>query len=241
METKCKNCMCFYPSPAVGDGCKGTCGQTGNLVVHHREDICDCAKYMELPKIEKIIRTIEKVLKPWVRERDSKFIRAMELVAHIGQLFEQGEFKVFDAVKSASEMKGLVFYGKETVHDISRIWTYHCPWNDDIELFIAITADGKMVKNTFDCSEVKNSNNGRFITEWFDISTQFDECLESISRVRDNCVMKVMVKPTIEVEHNKCVSDIVDSPIAAPHEIKVIANNWDGPVAPQYATIRYPR
>ena len=207
MEKKCKNCMCFYAMPTHGDGSKGTCGQTGDLVVHHREDVCDCASFMELPKVEKIKRTIEKVLKPWIRERDSKFVRAMELVAHIGQLFEAGEFKVFDAVKSASEMKALVFHGKETLHNIDKIWTYHCPWNEDIELFIAITTDGKMVKNTYDDRYIDVTGEGVFMTEWFDTGTQFEECMRIIDLVRDNCIMKSMVMPELETEHNKCVSD----------------------------------
>ena len=224
MEKKCKNCLCFYPAPSHADGSKGTCGQSGELRVHDREDVCDCAKYMILPKVEKIKRTIEKVLKPWIRERDAMFVRAMELVAHIGQLFEDGEFKTFDAVKSASEMKGLVFYGKETLHNIDRIWTYHCPWNEDIELFIAISTDGKMVKNMY--------NDGVFMTEWFDTESQFEKCMEIIDRVRDNCVMKTMVAPVFETEHNKCVSSSEDDGDFNPKSENVSYT---------FTSIRYPR
>lgn len=244
MEKKCKNCLCFYPASTHGDGSKGTCGQSGDLRVHDREDMCDCAKYMELPKVEKIKRTIEKILKPWIRERDSKFVRAMELVAHIGQLFENGEFKPFNAVKSVTEMKNLIFHGMETLHSIERVWTYHCPWDEEIELFIAITSDGKMVKNTYDNTHKDTTGEGIFMTEWFDTEAQFNECMNIIDRVRDNCILKTMVVPTIETEHNKCVSssdDINDGPITNPNTVKSICENWDGPVVPSFMTIRYPR
>ena len=196
MERKCKNCMCFYPAPAHGDGCKGMCDRTGDLVIHHREDTCDCASYIELPKVEKVKRTIEKVLKPWIRERDAMFIRSMELVDHISQLFGQGEFKVFDAVKSAAELKGLVFFGKSTINNIDKIWTYHCPWDDDIELFIAITNDKWLALNTI--------QNNKFLTKWID-TDNIDVCFNIIDAIRDSCIMKIQTISDGEIEYNKCI------------------------------------
>lgn len=182
----------------------GTCGMNGTLTVHNREDLCDCNHFVVLPKKEKIARTIEKLLKPWVRERDAMFVRSMELVAHIGQLFENGEFKVFDAVKSASEMKGLVFFGKDTLHKIDRVWTYQCPWDEDREQFIAITADGKLVTNLwnnhFSCK-------AEFETFFVDIESNFDDCMNVIDRIRENCIMKTKTTSVIETEEHKCVSD----------------------------------
>lgn len=225
METKCKNCMCFSQAYTVGSGEKGTCGQTGDLVVHHRDDDCSCGRFMELPKKEKIIRTINKVLTAWVRERDDKFVRSMELVAHISQLFENGEFKVFDAVKAASEMKGLVFFGKDTLHKIERLYTYHCPWDEEREHFIAFSADGKMVMNNWD------NERKEFITEWFNTDTQFDECMSAIDKIRLNCVTGARVAEIVtESEQNKCVSD----------ETSVIAD-FDGPCVYPFEAIRYPR
>ena len=96
MEKKCKNCMCYSPATHHSDGTKGTCGQSGELLVHDREEFCSCGMFMELPKKEKLIRTIVRDLQAWIRERDAMLVRAMELVCHIGHLFEQGEFKVFD-------------------------------------------------------------------------------------------------------------------------------------------------
>ena len=125
MEKKCKNCMCYSPATHHGDGTKGTCGQSGKLLVHDREEFCSCGMFMELPKKEKLARTIERDLHAWIRERDAMFNRSMELVCHIGHLFEQGEFKVFDVVKSASEMKSLVFFGKPTLTELDKVWTYH--------------------------------------------------------------------------------------------------------------------
>ena len=222
METKCKNCMCFYPATYHSDGSKGTCGKSGELIVHDREDMCDCGFFMELPKVEKITRTIEKVLKAWVRERDEKFVRAMELVAHIGHLFEQGEFKVFDVVKSASEMKGLIFHNASVITSVYKAWTYHCPWNDEIEHFIVLTNNGKLVVNAF--------IDDKFITQWFDVE-DLDLCFNVIDRIRDNCVMKANVIDYVtETEHNKCVSDIDDVKIkAAYHPL-----NFDDTI------IRYP-
>lgn len=204
MEMKCKNCQCFHQAHNVGSGEMGTCGMNGTLTVHNREDLCDCNHFVVLPKKEKIARTIEKLLKPWVRERDAMFVRSMELVAHIGQLFENGEFKVFDAVKSASEMKGLVFFGKDTLHKIDRVWTYQCPWDEDREQFIAITADGKLVTNLwnnhFSCKAV-------FETFFVDIESNFDDCMNVIDRIRENCIMKTKTNSVIETEEHKCVSD----------------------------------
>jgi len=199
MEMKCKNCQCFHQAHTVGSGEMGTCGMNGTLTVHNREDLCDCNHFVVLPKKEKIARTIEKLLKSWVRERDAMFVRSMELVAHIGQLFENGEFKVFDAVKSASEMKGLVFFGKDTLHKIDRVWTYHCPWNEDREQFIAISADGKLVTNTW-------SDEGA-VTSFVDIESNFDDCMNVIDRIRENCIMKTKTNSVIETEEHKCVSD----------------------------------
>ena len=38
MESKCKNCMRYYPAPWHGDGTKGCCNQSGDLKVYSRED-----------------------------------------------------------------------------------------------------------------------------------------------------------------------------------------------------------
>ena len=198
MEKKCKNCMCYNPATYHSDGSKGTCGQSGELLVHDREDICDCGNFMELGKTEKIRRTIEKVLKPWVRERDEKFVRAMELVAHIGHLFEQGEFKTFDAVKSATEMKGLIFHHANVITPIYKVWTYHCPWNEDIEQFIILTENGKMVVNAL--------MGNKFVTQWFDVE-DLELCFAVIDKIRDNCIMKANVTDYVsETESCKCVS-----------------------------------
>lgn len=58
MEKKCKNCMCYSPATHHSDGTKGTCGQSGELLVHDREEFCSCGMFMELPKKEKLVRTI---------------------------------------------------------------------------------------------------------------------------------------------------------------------------------------
>ena len=223
MESKCKNCMCFYPATHHSDGNKGTCGKSGELLVHDREDPCDCGFFMELPKVEKIKRTIEKVLKPWVREREDKFVRAMELVAHIGHLFEQGEFKVFDVVKSASDMKGLIYNGAAVITPIYKVWTYHCPWDDEYEHFIAITDDNKLVVNAF--------IDDKFMTQWFNID-DLELCFSVIDKIRDNCVMRANVVDYItETEYNKCVSD--------GDEWKIKAESH--PINVEDTIIRYPR
>ena len=232
MEKKCKNCMCYNPATYHSDGSKGTCGQSGELLVHDREDICDCGRFMELCKTEKIRRTIEKTLKPWVRERDEKFVRAMELVAHIGHLFEQGEFKTFDAVKSATEMKGLIFHQASVITPIYKVWTYHCPWNEDIEHFIILTENGKMVVNAF--------MGNKFVTQWFNVE-DLDLCFSVIDKIRDNCVMKVNALDFVsETEDCKCVTG--DDVTEIIHPI----NNEDmslPPIPPviNLSSIRYPR
>jgi hypothetical protein len=165
--------MCYSPATHHSDGTKGTCGQSGDLLVHDREEFCSCGMFMELPKKEKLVRTIVRDLHAWIRERDAMFVRSMELVCHIGHLFEQGEFKVFDVVKSASEMKGLVFFGKETLTGLDRVWTYHCPWNDDMEFFIVITQSGKLVVNSW--------MNDKFVFEWFDIEEDFGWIFDLLS------------------------------------------------------------
>ena len=209
METKCKNCMCYHPTTWHADGTKGTCDQGGQLLVHDREHVCDCGCYKEMSKIEKLKRTINRDLYAWVRERDAMFVRSMELVCHIGQLFEKGVFKVFDVVKSASEMKGLVFFGKDTMTAINTVWTYHCPWDDEKEHFIVITQSGKMVVNTWD--------NHNFLFEWFDIEEDFEKCMALIDKIRMNCVTQTLVCDVVtEVEQNKCVSDVSETPIRYP-------------------------
>lgn len=202
MESKCKNCMCFYPSKH-GDGSQGTCGKTGTLVVHNREDICDCSQFIELPKREKIKRTIEKVLKPWIRERDERFKRALEIVGHIGELFERGEFKVLDVVKSASEMKGLIFHGKPVITEVNTVWTYHCPWDEDKEHYILLTEDGNMVLNCW----VDN----KFITNWFNCNDEFNTCMENIDKIRHHCITGYHTSNiVVETEDCKCVTDTME-------------------------------
>lgn len=199
MERKCKNCMCYSPSK-FGDGSQGTCGQSGTLVVHNREDECNCGHFLELPKAEKIRRTIEKVLKPWIRERDDKFKRALEIVGHIGQLFESGEFRVFDVVKSAMDMKGLIFYGKPVITEVKTVWTYHCPWDEEKEHYILLTEDDKMVINCW--------NDGNFITNWFDCDEQFDICMKNIDKIRQHCITGFLTSDAVhETEDCKCVTD----------------------------------
>ena len=232
MEKKCKNCMCFNPATYHSDGSKGTCGQSGDLVVHDREDLCDCACFMELGKSEKIRRTIEKVLKPWIRERDEKFVRAMELVAHIGHLFEHGEFKMFDAVKSARDMKSLIFHNGSVITPIQRLWTYHCPWNYEHEHFIILTENGKLVVNAL--------MNDRFITQWFNVE-DLELCFSVIDKIRDNCVMKANVTDYVsETESCKCVTsndEITDIIHPINHEDEL------PPLPPtiNLSSIRYPR
>jgi hypothetical protein len=203
MENKCKNCMSFSAMSHIGDGMKGCCGRTGDLVVHSREDICNCGMFMEMPKIERLIRRIEFRLHNWVRERDDMFRRSMEIVGHICELFKQGEFKVFDAVKSTCDMKYMMYHGANTEISIHRVWTYHCPWNEDIEHYIAITTDGKMISNIYD-----NTNNiNKFITEIYDIEDDYESCDRLIDRIRDYCVIKAITTTSSEVEINKCVEE----------------------------------
>lgn len=204
MESKCKNCMRYWPMTQYGDGTKGVCGQTGELLVHNREDDCDCGFFLEMPKQERIGRRINHRLHSWVRERDDMFRRSMEIVGHICELFKQGEFKVFDAVKSVTDMKHMMFYGANTEISIQRVWTYHCPWNDDIEHYIAITTDGKMICNFYDNTQDKP----RFITEMYDIENEYDECDKMVDRIREFCVLKVLTMSTQEIETNKCVEEV---------------------------------
>lgn len=214
MENKCKNCMCYYPSKH-GCGSQGTCAQTGCLVVHNREDICDCGHFIEIAKMEKIKRTIEKVLSPWIRERDSKFKRALEVVGHIGELFERGEFKVLDVVKSASEMKGLIFHGKPVITEVDTVWTYHCPWNEEKEHYILLTEDNKMVMNCW--------VDEKFITNWFDCETEFDTCMSNIDKVRQHCITGCNISDTvIETEDCKCVTDSFEKQREAKLESQLI-------------------
>jgi hypothetical protein len=207
MENKCKNCISFWPVTHHGDGSKGTCSKCGELIIHSREDDCDCGGFIEMPKVPRLKSRIENRLYPWIRERDDMFRRSMEIVSHICHLFNLGEFKVFDAAKSASEMKGIVFMGRDVETAISNIWTYHCPWNDDIEHFIAITANGKLVTNTYNDMEKP----AKFVTECYDIENDFDTCNDVIDRIMLNCRMKICVSPMPkEVECNKCVYDKED-------------------------------
>ena len=223
MEKKCKNCMCYNPAIYHNDGSKGTCGQSGELLVHDREDYCSCGMFTELPKMEKVKRTIEKVLKPWVRDREEKFIRSLELVAHIGHLFELGEFKVFDVVKSASDMKALIYNQAAVITPIYKVWTYHCPWNEGYEHFIVLTENGKMVVNAY----IEN----KFVTQWFDVE-DLDLCFSVIDKIRDNCIMKANVTDYVtESEYTKCVSD--------GFEWKTLAETH--PINREDFIIRYPR
>ena len=226
--------MCYSPATYHSDGTKGTCGQSGELLVHDREEFCSCGMFTELPKKEKLIRTIVRDLHAWIRERDAMFVRSMELVCHIGHLFEQGEFKVFDVVKSASEMKGLVFFGKETLTALDRVWTYHCPWNDEMEFFIVITQSGKLVINSW--------MNDKFVFEWFDIEEDFEKCMGIVDKIRHNCILGADALNVVnEVEQNKCVSSL-DEVTEIIHPI----NREDDELPPlppviNLASIRYPR
>ena len=200
MENKCKNCMCYHQAFWHSDGTKGTCGQSGELRVHNREDICDCGYFMEMSRVEKVRKTLMRDLHAWIRERDSMYRRSMELVWHIGQLFEQGEFKIFDIVKSAQDMKGLVYNNNHVITEIDTVWTYHCPWDEEKDLFIAITTNGTLVVNEWDGTN--------FRTEWHSIEDEFELCMEMIDKIRMNCVTKVHVNDVVtETEMNKCVSD----------------------------------
>ena len=183
MESKCKNCMRYYPAPWHGDGTKGCCNQSGDLKVYSREDECDCGKFLEMPKIERLGRRINHRLHSWVK---------------------QGEFRVFDAVKSISDMKHMMYHGAATEVSVLRAWTYHCPWNDDIEHYIAITADGKMICNFYDNTQ----ENARFITETYDIENEYENCDKMVDRIREYCVLKVLTTSTEEIEVNKCVEEI---------------------------------
>lgn len=208
MESKCKNCMCFYQALWHSDGTKGTCGQGGELVVHNREDNCDCGCFREMSRVEKVRKTLIRDLYSWIRERDSMYRRSMELVWHIGQLFEQGEFKIFDIVKSAQDMKGLVYHNNQVITEIDTVWTYQCPWDEDKELFIAITIDGRLVVNEWD--------GVNFRTEWRNINDEFELCMGLIDKIRMNCVTKVHVNDVVtETEMNKCVSD--EPPVKRPY------------------------
>lgn len=204
MESKCKNCMRYWPMPKYGDGTKGCCGQTGELKVHSREDDCDCGLFLEMPKMERLARRIEHRLHSWVRERDDMFRRSMEIVGHICKLFKQGEFKVFDAVKSTSDMKHMMYHGANTEISIQRVWTYHCPWNEDIEHYIVITTDGKLICNFYDdTTEVH-----RFITETYSIENEYDICDKMVDRIREYCILKCLTTSTNEIEVNKCVEEV---------------------------------
>ena len=204
MESKCKNCMRYYPAPWHSDGTKGCCDQSGELKVYSREDECDCGKFLEMPKMERLARRINHRLHNWVRERDTMFCRSMEIVGHICELFKQGEFKVFDAVKSVTDMKHMMYHGAATEISVHRAWTYHCPWNDDIEHYIAITTAGKMICNFYDDTQ----ENARFITETYDIENEYDECDKMVDRIREYCVLKVLTISTEEIEVNKCVEEV---------------------------------
>ena len=203
MENKCKNCMSFCGMSHIGDGMKGCCGRTGDLIVHSREDFCDCGMYMEMPKSERLARRIEFRLHKWVRERDDMFRRSMEIVGHICELFKQGQFKVFDAVKSTNDMKHMMYHGANTEISIHRVWTYHCPWDEDIEHYIAITTDGKVITNIYDNS----GSVPQFITEIYDIETEYEQCDKLVDRIRDYCVIKAITSSAKEVEINKCVEE----------------------------------
>ena len=233
MEKKCKNCMCYNPATYHSDGSKGTCGQSGELLVHDREEFCSCGMFMELPKKEKLVRTIVRDLHAWIRERDATFVRSIELIYHIKRL-EQGEFNEFDVVKSATEMKSLVFLGKETHTRFDKVWTYHCPWNDDIEFIIVITQSGKLV--------VESLMNDKFVFEWFDIEEDFEKCMGIVDKIRHNCILGADATNVVnEFEQNKCISSL-DEVTEIIHPI----NREDDELPPlppviNLASIRYPR
>ena len=202
MERKCKNCISFWPLSHYSDGNIGVCHQGVDVKIQNRENECDCGSFIEMPKIPRLKSRIENRLYPWIRERDDMFRRSMEIVNHICQLFNQGEFRVFDATKSATDMKSIVFMGKDVSTSIANIWTYHCPWDEEVEHFIAITSDGKFVTNTFDNS-VQPS---RFITECYDIEENFDTCNDIINRIMSNCKFKANISSMPEeLEQNKCI------------------------------------
>lgn len=202
MENKCKNCMHYHSALWHSDGTKGTCGETGVLVVKDREEKCDCMKFMEIPKQEKIKRTIEKVLSAWVRERDERFKMSMSWVYEIKERFHQGEFKVLDAVKATVDMKRLI-YGTKNQFKFNYVWTYHCPWDVEEmkEHFIALTCDNKMYYNIW------HEKQQKFIMTEYDIEDEFQECMDSIDKIRANCIMGMMVS---EVEDNKSIQDVTE-------------------------------
>ena len=88
---------------------------------------------------------------------------------------------------------------RELLHKIDRVWTYHCPWDEDREQFIAISADGKLVTNIW-------SDEGA-VTSFVDIESNFDDCMNVIDGIRENCIMKTKTNSMIEIEEHKCVSD----------------------------------
>ena len=78
-------------------------------------------------------------------------------------------------------------------------------------------------------------NDGVFMTEWFDTESQFEKCMEIIDRVRDNCVMKTLVAPVFETEHNKCVSSSNDFLNSNTLDLNYKNSDYT------FATVRYPR
>jgi hypothetical protein len=97
-------------------------------------------------------------------------------------------------------MKGLVYHNNQVITEIDTVWTYQCPWDEDKELFIAITIDGKLVVNEWDGTN--------FRTEWHNINDEFELCMGLIDKIRMNCITKVHVNDVVtETEMNKCISD----------------------------------
>ena len=101
-------------------------------------------------------------------------------------------------------MKHMMYHGANTEISIQRVWTYHCPWNEDIEHYIVITTDGKLICNFYDdTTEVH-----RFITEVYSIENEYDMCDKMVDRIREYCVLKCLTTSTKEIEVNKCVEEV---------------------------------
>ena len=131
---------------------------------------------------DQIKEIIESLLNHYVRERDNRFKRGMEVTFYIKHLFDEGTFKTFDVVQSAQEMKALIFNQKKIFTSIENVWTYHSKLNDDIILYIAITEDGQFIWNELLVDE--NSKKHDFELKYLDIEDDFAECVLTIEKIK---------------------------------------------------------